>query len=113
MIYKCIQGKAPRAWNAIFVEKRDASLTFKAWFQDERAETDSGYVATAPGDSGSPIWIENNDINGVITRTIIAVLEGGHDSNHFSTNIRRQCRDYATKVSEEVVDWIVAETELA
>ena len=112
LVFKCIQTLAPKADNALFVKEDDASLIFKAWFTDDDfPDTASGYVGTNDGDSGGPVWIDT-EINGVVTPTIIAVFNGGIPGNLHRKREAHQCRDVATKVSEEVVNWINEESEL-
>ena len=70
---------------------------------------------TAPGDSGSPDWTETKNENGIITNTILAVHQTGslpEIGNRYSTNRKDQCRNVATKVSQEIVRWIENEFEL-
>ena len=112
-VFKCIQPTIPPTNNAIFIKQPDGSLKFDIWYADELSETDTGYVDTTPGDSGSPYWTETKTETGIKTYTILAVQNSRpvKYGNRYSTNQKQQCRNVATKVSQEIVKWVYNEFE--
>ena len=88
-------------------------------YKDERLpETDTGYVFPWYGDSGSPYWMkckvkEEENQEEVERQILLAVVKGflsmpsvGLHPPVYTTNGRAQCRAVASKVSEEVINWI-------
>ena len=104
---KCIAPKLPRAENALFILKDDGSIEFEVWNQDDsRPESESGYVSTAVGDSGSSYWTETEDDYGNSRQVIIAVHSSGNKDRRYSIKPSEKCREFVTKVSTDVVTWL-------
>ena len=115
-VYKCIKPVVPRAKNAVF--KESTTVTGQFDFLDyendtKRPEDETGYVATAGGDSGSPYWI-TEPVNGEIKATLVAVNSWGsleflgneEAKSAYLNNPYYQCSIGATKITDDIRLWI-------
>ena len=60
--YKCLTVELPQVDIAIFDQDTKNSIVFRTWQQEEqRPESESGYIGTGKGDSGSPRTITTED----------------------------------------------------
>ena len=96
----------------MFIQKPDGTLAYHhklSWLKDKQLpKTTTGYSSAAPGDSGCPIWTSST-VDKEKRQTILAVMGGTSimGSTVYSTSAKDQCRMYASKISEDVIDWIV------
>ena len=106
-VYKCIQPTIPKAENAVFTEESpNGKLEFETWYQDDEiVEMEHRYRNTASGDSGSGYFVSQDDEDGHIRSTIVAVASGSKDifKAHRKTT---KCTGYATKLTDEMIAWI-------
>ena len=112
----------PRGRNLVFYESTsaqstDSTLQFGFYQQDDEYDDDeTGFTATGLGDSGSPFWIESKDKNAKARQTIIATVSHSrlalshtiyHLLSSYMKDEYKQCRDFSTKVTEDVSQWIM------
>ena len=112
-IYRCFQSKLPVAENVHIQEKLDGSFEFLHWkIDEERPEEESGYVAGAKGDSGSPIIRELYDDQSRKRHVAIAVFNAAvkgtfvDRETEYSADINKKCRDMLSKLDHEVMEWL-------
>ena len=114
---KWIDAKLPQALTAIF-ETEEAGVTLK--MKDElRQDKDhpyffEGYLAGGYGDSGNPYWIDVFDKDNGYRKTAVAVYAEGCGVaferldllQSINPNIKRICRELATKLNRWILEWI-------
>ena len=111
MHYKCIESKIPESKFVIFEEKdngrENMDIELKYQSQDSLEENTSGYVTTNHGDSGGPFWTYDTSNDGDERSVVVAILSGGIDDGvDVSTKKDDFCRAGATKITNEILEWI-------
>lgn len=106
-VYKCIQPTIPKADNAVFTEESlKGKLEWETWYQDDEiVEMEHGYQKTASGDSGSGYFVFQDDEEGHLRATIVAVHSSTKDIFEAHTKTTK-CRGKATKLTDEMIAWI-------
>lgn len=95
----------PAAITATFVENKAGNLEWKADEKDDRDDNESGYISSGKGDSGAPYWTYDNLIENHFRGTIVAIHSTG-SGTVFLTNEYKICRETATKITDEILQWI-------
>ena len=108
----------PTAKNYIFRESdKEGNLIWDHEKNDpERPPDEQGYIQAFQGDSGSPYWTTRKDDGEAETRSfLVAIVQGGKDFNsrnipagHYGKNPQISCRMYATKITEDIANWLLA-----
>ena len=112
--FKCIQSIIPQAENAVFLKDWKDELHFLQWEKDSWVdEKDTGYSSVSLGDSGSPYWRPDKKfIFDVQERAVLLAINHGNlnfgiHPTTYDTDSRNQCKILATKVSTNVIEWII------
>ena len=108
--HKCIRAKIPESQIAVFVERNTYSvqvdLEFKNVKKDSLPDLTAGYVQTRTGDSGGTYWtydtVNENDVRSIM----IAIHSSSHPNDKISTDKASQCRMMATKITDDILEWI-------
>ena len=117
-VFKCVKPIIPRANNAVFLETSayPVILEYVTSIPDpNRPNDEHGHIAISTGDSGAPLWRECN--NG--KAELVAIHKGSinnkyspsgqymHDDEHLaSLGLTFQCRNYVTKLTKDMVQWM-------
>ena len=108
-VYKCIRSIIPTASTYVFsLDPQSDSLKYeKIVNKDEAPKDASGYVTSYVGDSGSLYW-KTEDPGRAIAIAIVSSKVGPkfEPVAQFSENPELQCNQKATKVTEDIVQWI-------
>ena len=134
--YKCIVPRIPKATIALFLRDKNGNLEFKGIEKDENNMNHKKpfhpnfYQSIEQGDSGGPISLKVYDSNlnfesvsnlqtgefaGEKRHVILAVISAGtgiKSRNDFESviypgvDLFSKCNSQASKVTEDVVDWI-------
>ena len=63
-----------------------------------------GHIVSFSGDSGSPLWIEDNGKNYLIAVLATGLEDDNEAGGYFSMN-RHTCRNAVTKITQEMKKW--------
>ena len=115
----------PRASTWLFTREETGTITFSGEeIQDDKwVETQTGYISVASGDSGSGHWHtvdyrKNKNANVEARNVLIAITKGGMNTSEVPGDPNKavssfiegkyfQCRNIGTKVSEDIVSWLM------
>ena len=107
--YKCIDAKIPERQFSVFVTEEwhlVDKLVHKHEEKDSRSDDTTGYATIGSGDSGGPYWTYDRVSKNHERSVVVAV----HSSNIGSVDIKSdkqfQCRIIATKITDDILDWI-------
>ena len=108
--YKCIRAKIPESQIAVFAERNTYSvipdLEFKYNDKDSTPDTMAGYLQTRSGDSGGTYWTYEAVNENIKKSILIAIHSSSHDNIKISTDKASQCRIMATKITDDILQWI-------
>ena len=125
--FHCVRPILPTATTAKFICEKNChaenpKLQFEELIDDpERPYPESGYISSGGGDSGAPYWIPTGkDSMGDDPRaTLIGVHRGivlggkiGPIKNVYVKSEQSYCRQYATKITKPILQWIKQEARI-
>ena len=120
-IFKCVVPKLDGAETARFIKvgpetERD-SLNFVDFEKDDDP-LNTGYSELDQGDQGSPWWKRKQDTTvddaserGVRSPVLVAIHHKSKRAHGPDEGLQEYCYQYATKISKEIVNYILKECE--
>ena len=105
-VFKCARENLPRALNVFFnKEFGQNNLKYsKSVPEIELSDKMHGHIVSFSGDSGSPLWIEDNGKNYLIAILATGLEDDNEAGGYFSMN-RHTCRNAVTKITQEMKKW--------
>ena len=115
--FKCISPVLPRATNAVFRETNNNG--FLEYLHDvydaPRPDRESGHIRTAPGDSGSPLWMTET-VKGKEINRIVGIVYGELSPAGLPLNIGYtddplyKCVGLVSKITKEIMEWVYSKS---
>lgn len=110
--FKCIKAKLPQTQAAIFVDTnifvdpKNVVLKYLWDEQDPRYDDHTGYSAASIGDSGGPYWTYDTIYENDLRAVAVAVHNAGNPYVNIESDKDFQCRIRATKITDDILDWL-------
>ena len=81
-------------------------LVHKHEEKDSRSDDTTGYVTTGSGDSGGPFWTYDRVSKNEERSVVVAVLSSSIGPVDIKVDKQFRCRIIATKITDDILDWI-------